>query len=112
MSFVVKAFQPSGILDGINGSQLRREIISALEIGVDIVLIDLQDIKFMNSAELGTLLAALRVAKETYYKVFICSLNEQIKMIFEMTKMERVFKIFNNRDEFKSAILPSEYQLT
>jgi anti-anti-sigma regulatory factor len=63
MSFVVKAFQPSGILDGINGSQLRREIISALEIGVDIVLIDLQDIKFMNSAELGTLLAALRAAK-------------------------------------------------
>ncbi len=112
MSFVVKAFQPSGILDGINGSQLRREIISALEIGVDIVLIDLQEVNFMNSAGLGTLLAALRAAKETDSKIFICSLNEQIKMIFEMTKMERVFKIFNNRDEFKSAILPSEYQLT
>jgi anti-anti-sigma factor len=88
MSFVVKAFQPSDILDGINGSQLRREIISALEIGVDIVLIDLQDVKVMYSAGLCTLLAALRAAKETDSKVFICSLNEPIKMIFEMSKTE------------------------
>jgi anti-anti-sigma factor len=112
MNFVVKAFQPSGILDGINGGQLRREIISAIETGVDIVLIDLQDVNFMNSAGLGALLAALRVAKETESKIFICSLNEQLKMVFEMAKMERVFKIFNTRDEFKSAILPSEYQFT
>jgi anti-sigma B factor antagonist len=110
MNFIVKAFQPSGILDGINGNQLRRDIISAVETGVDIVLLDLQDVNFMNSAGLGTLLAALRTVKTKGNKIFICSLNEQVKMLFSMTKMERVFEIFANRDEFKSTILSPECQ--
>jgi anti-anti-sigma factor len=111
MSFVVKAFQPSGVLDGINGNQLRREIISAVETGFDIVLLDLQDITLMNSAGLGTLLAALRTVRTNGGKIFICSISEQVKMLFEMTKMERVFEVFGNRDEFKSAILSPECQL-
>ncbi len=108
MSSVIKTFQPSGILDGIQGTQLRREITSAVDTGVEIVLLDLQDITFMNSSGLGTLLAALRTVKTTGGDIFICSLNEQVKMMFKMTKMERIFKVFNNQDEFKTAIL--QYQ--
>jgi anti-anti-sigma factor len=108
---VVKAFQPSGILDGINGSQLRRDITAAVETGIDIVLLDLQDITFMNSAGLGTLLAALRSVKTTGGKIFLCSANEQVKMLFGMTKMEQVFEIFPNRDEFKNTILATNYRL-
>ena len=111
MSSLVKAFQPSGLLDGINGNQLRTEIISAVETGVDIVLIDCQDITFMNSAGLGTLLAALRTARKAGSNIFLCSVPEQVDMLFSMTKMERVFQIFNSRDEFKSAILSPECQL-
>lgn len=111
MTSVVKAFQPSGILDEINGNQLRRDIISAVETGVDMVLLDLQDITFMNSAGLGTLLAALRTVKTKGSNIFICSVNEQVKMLFGMTKMERVFNIYSNRDEFKSKILLPDRQL-
>lgn len=111
MSSVVKAFQPSGILDGINGNQLRREIISAVETGADIVLLDLQDITFMNSAGLGTLLAALRTVKTKGSNIFICSVNEQVDMLFTMTKMERVFNVYSNRDEFKNKILSPDHQL-
>lgn len=109
MTSVVKAFQPSGILDGINGSQLRREIISAVETGVDIVLLDLQDITFMNSAGLGTLLATLKTVKTAGGKIFVCSVNAQVNMVFEMTKMERIFQIFSNRNEFKNTVLSPEY---
>jgi anti-anti-sigma factor len=111
MSFVVKAFQPSGVLDGISGSQLRREIISAVETGFDIVLLDFQDITLMNSAGLGTLLAALRTVRTKGGKIFICSISEQVKMLFGITKMERFFETFVNRDEFESAILSPECQL-
>jgi anti-anti-sigma factor len=108
MNTIVKAFQPSGILDSIRGNQLRREITSAVETGVDIVLIDLQDITFMNSAGLGTLLAALRMVRTTGGRIFICSVSEPVKMVFEITKMERVVQVFNSRDEFNSAILSPE----
>ena len=111
MTAVVKAFQPSGLLDGINGNHLRREIISAVDTGVDVVLLDLQDITFMNSAGLGTLLAALRTVKTKGSSMFICSVNEQVEMLFSMTKMDRVFKIYSNRDEFKSKIISPDRQL-
>ena len=111
MSSVVKVFQPSGILDGIQGTQLRKDINAAVETGVDIVLLDFQDITFMNSSGLGTLLAALKIVRATSSKIFLCSINEQVNMVFEMTKMERLFQIFTNRNEFENAILPSEYQL-
>ena len=111
MTSVVKAFQPSGILDGINGNQLRREIISTVETGVDIVLLDLQDVTFMNSAGLGTILAALRAVKTKGSNIFICSVNEQVEMLFNMTKMERIFNIYSSRDEFNSKILSPDRQL-
>jgi anti-anti-sigma factor len=111
MTSVVKAFQPSGILDGINGNQLRREIISAVETGVDFVLLDLQDVTFMNSAGLGTLLAALKAVKAKGSNIFICSVNEQVEMLFSMTKMERIFKVYSSRDEFNSKILSPGRQL-
>jgi anti-anti-sigma regulatory factor len=40
-------------------------------------------------------------------KLLICSINEQIKMLFELTDMDRVFEIFNNREELEQKILGS-----
>ena len=108
MSSVVKTFQPSGILDGISGNQLRKEIISAIETVVEIVKKKHQKKTNKKNAGLGTLLAAVKTVKTTESKIFICSVNKQVKMIFEMTKMERIFQIFNDRDDFKTAILSPE----
>jgi anti-anti-sigma regulatory factor len=82
MNPVVKVVQPSGILDGTKAGQFRQEISQLVEANVDIVLIDFQD-----------------------SKLFICSVNEQIKMLFELTSMDRVFEIFPSREEFENAVL-------
>ncbi len=109
MNFAVKTFQPFGILDSISESKLRRNIISAVETRCDIVLRDLQDITLMTSAGLGTLLAALRTVKTKDRKMFNCSINEQLKMLFGMTKMELRFEIFDNSDEFEIAIISPKF---
>lgn len=49
MSPIVKVVEPSGILDGIQAKQLRRHITDVVTTGVDIVLIDLQNVTFMDS---------------------------------------------------------------
>jgi anti-anti-sigma factor len=104
MGSVVKVIQPSGILDGISANQLRREINDVVENGADIVLVDFQDVTFMNSTGLGALVSTLRTVRSAGSELFICSLNEQVQMIFKLTKMERVFKPFTNRDEFEREI--------
>lgn len=105
MSSTVKVIQPSGILDGISANELRREITDVVEKGADIVLVDFQNITFMNSTGLGALVATLRTVRSAGSELFICSINEQVQMIFRLTKMDRVFKPFPNRDEFERKIL-------
>lgn len=105
MSSVVKVIQPCGILDGISANQLRREISDAVENGADMILVDFQDITFMNSTGIGALVSTLRTVRSAGSELFICSLNEQVQMIFKLTKMDRVFKPFTNRDEFERKIM-------
>ena len=105
MSTTVKVVQPSGILDGTKAGQFRQEIGSLVESNADIVLIDFSDVSFMDSSGLGALVLALKTVRAAGGKLFICSVNEQIKMLFELTSMDRVFEIFPTREAFEDAVL-------
>ncbi|MGQ4646122.1 anti-sigma factor antagonist [Lyngbya aestuarii] len=104
MNSSVKVVQPSGILDGTNANQLRREISDVIESGVNIVLVDFQDITFMNSTGLGALVASFKTVRGAGKELFLCSLTEQVKLIFELTKMDRVFSTFADREEFEQKV--------
>ena len=101
----VKIVQPSGILDGIRANQLRRDISDIVAIGADIVLIDLKDVKFIDSSGLGALVSVMKTVRTGGGKLFVCSLNDQVKMVFELTKMDRVFENFADQDEFNRKVL-------
>lgn len=105
MSSNVKIIQPSGILDGIRANQLRRDIGDIVASGANIVLIDLKDVKFIDSSGLGALVSVMKTVHNSGGKLFVCSLNEQVKMLFELTKMDRVFEKFADQDEFNRKIL-------
>ncbi len=105
MSPVIKVIQPNGILDSTMAQQFRQEISEILRSGAEIVLIDFKDVTFMDSSGLGALVLALKTVRAANGKLFICSINEQIRMLLELTSMDRVFQIFASRDEFNSSIL-------
>lgn len=108
MSPAVKLVEPSGILDSVKGNQLRREIGDVVSTGADIVLIDLQNVTFMDSSGLSALISAQRMVRAAGGKLFLCSISDQAKMMFELTKMSRVFEMFADRNEFNSKILTSQ----
>ena len=100
----IKVVQPSGILDGVTSVNLRRDIDDLLAAGADTVLIDFKDVTFMNSSGLGALVAILKNVRSQNANLFICALSDQVKIIFSLTKMERIFKIFANREEFEQKV--------
>ncbi len=108
MNSNVKILEPSGILDGIRGNQLRREISDIVASGADIVLIDLKDVKFVDSSGLGALVSAMQMVRKADGKLFLCSVSDQVRMLFELTKMDRVFQFFADKDEFKSQVLAAQ----
>lgn len=105
MNPVVEVVRPSGILDGTKAGQFRQEISNLVESNVDIVLIDFQDVTFMDSSGLGALVLALKTVRAAGGKLFVCSVNEQIKMLFELTSMDRVFEIFPTREDFENTVI-------
>jgi anti-sigma B factor antagonist len=102
----IAIIQPSGILDGVSAKDLRSQVMEVLEKenAPDVVLVDLQDVTFMDSAGLGALVSILKTVRFAGAEFFLCSLSEQVKVIFELTKMERVFKIYDDRFEFEQSV--------
>jgi len=108
MSSDVKVVQPTGILDGIRGNQLRQDVNDIVAEGAKTVLIDLKDVAFMDSSGLSALVSALKTVRTSGGKLYLCAINDQVRMVFDLTRMDRVFETFANEDEFNKAILSKE----
>ena len=106
MTEYIKVVQPNGVLDATKSQEFREEVIKLLENKPKIVLIDLKDITFMDSSGLGALVLAFKTLRAADTKMVLCSINEQVKILFELTGMDKVFEIFSSQDEFNKAILP------
>jgi anti-anti-sigma factor len=64
------------------------------------LLVDLQNVAFLDSKGLGALLSALKIASAHNGKLFLCSLQESVRLLCEITKMDRVFTIFEDYESF------------
>ncbi|GBF80070.1 STAS domain-containing protein [Aphanothece sacrum] len=102
----LKVVQPSGIFDGTKAIQFRQEITRVVE-NAEIVVIDFKNVTFMDSSGLGTLVLCLKTVKAAGSKLFLCSINEQIRMLFDLTSMDKIFEIFPNREELEQKIINS-----
>ena len=102
-NLVIKYIEPSGIIDSTKTTSFRQEISEQVNAGADVVVIDFKEVTFMDSSGLGALVLALKTVRAANCELVICSINEQIKILFELTSMDRVFKIFPNREEFKKS---------
>ncbi len=108
MSPNVKVIELSGILDGIRGNNLRREVNDVVASGADILLIDLKDVKFVDSSGLGALVSAMQTMRNANGKLFVCSISDQVRMLFELTKIDRIFQSFADQDDFNRQVLAAQ----
>ena len=104
MRLAVQVIEPEGILDGTKTDEFRQEIDESVRTGANIILVDFTNVTFMDSSGLGALVLSLKTIRSADAKLFICSINEQVKMLFELTSMDRVFEIFANREEFEQKV--------
>ncbi len=99
-----KVIQPTEVLDGISANTLRHEISDVIAKDVKTILIDLQNVTFMNSSAIGALVAAFKAVRSEGGNLSLCSLTDQVRIIFEITKMDQIFDIYADRHEFEQKI--------
>ena len=108
MKLNVTVIELSGILDGIRGNELRREVSDVVAKGADILLLDMKKVTFIDSSGLGALVSAMQAVRNAKGKLFVCSISDQVKMLFELTKMDRIFQTFADQDEFYRQVLAAQ----
>ncbi len=103
MNSEIKVIKPSGILDSSMASQLCREVDEFVKGGNARVLVDLENVSFIDSSGLGGLVNAFKSTRAVGGKLVLCSVCEQARMLLEITGMDQVFEIFPSQSEFIQA---------
>lgn len=101
----VKVIKLNGNLNATSAPEFRQNISDILEIGARIVLVDFKDVTFMDSSGLGALVLAFKTLRAADTQLVLCSINEQVRILFELTNMDKVFEIFPSQDAFNQVLV-------
>jgi anti-sigma B factor antagonist len=86
-------------LDAHNSNELKSQLMNLFEEGKTNIIIDLQHVRFIDSSGLGALVSGFKNAGSRDGSVKLCGLQKQVKSMFELTRLHRVFEIFPTEEE-------------
>ena len=79
--------------------ELNTEIQKLIESGTSRVVLDLDGVKWLDSATLGILTAALKLTKDAGGDLRLAGVNKRLTSVFVVTRLEELFQFFDTADE-------------
>jgi len=73
-----------------------------------LLVVDLAGVRFLDSTALSTLVHAMKRARALGGDVRLAGLQQPVRMIFEMTRLDRIFEMYDLVDEAVQAFSRSE----
>lgn len=98
MGDVSVAAIPVDELDASNSGEFKRDIAPVLQTNTKLVL-DLSRLNFVDSSGLGAMLSCLRQLTARKGDLKLCGMSKQVRALFELVRMHRIFDIYGTRDE-------------
>lgn len=86
-------------LDAHNSEELKLEMNRLFESGTKDLLVDLKEVRFIDSSGLGVLVSGFKNASTRQGTLKLSALQTQVKSMFELTRLHRVFDIYQTVDE-------------
>jgi anti-sigma B factor antagonist len=86
-------------LDAHNSGELKAQMLKLFEEGKNNLVVDLQSVRFVDSSGLGALVSGFKNASSRNGSLKLSGLQLQVKSMFELTRLHRVFEIFTDVDE-------------
>lgn len=82
-----------------NRQELKDDAIKLLESGSRKFLLDFEDTGYIDSSGLGVLVSLSKKIREKGGEMRLAGLNEDLRTLFELTKLDTLFYIADTRDE-------------
>jgi anti-sigma B factor antagonist len=105
MSFTVRKqndvtlFEVQGQLIVGNRQELKQKVLEELEAGARRFLLDFSGTGYIDSSGLGVLVSLSKKIREHGGELRLANLNEDLRTLFELTKLDTLFHIATSRDE-------------
>lgn len=99
---VAVAAMPVDELDASNAGEFKRDIAPVLQAHTKLVL-DLGRLRFVDSSGLGAMLSCLRQLSAKNGDLKLCRMSRQVRSLFELVRMHRIFEIYGTREEAVAA---------
>jgi anti-anti-sigma factor len=94
------------ILDEGKLETVSRDVITAIEKSdEDNIILDFKNVQFMSSSMLGKLVLIEKKCKEFKAKLRLCGIDDEIRTVFKITKLDKVFKIDKDHEAARKAFL-------
>ncbi|ARV61383.1 anti-anti-sigma factor [Nostocales cyanobacterium HT-58-2] len=109
----ITVISPQGCLNATNALEFETNLTKALaKDGISILLVDLESVESIDSVGLMALVSALKLAQKLGKRFSLCSVSPSLKIIFELTQLDRVFEICERKPVFEAACLSMEEATT
>lgn len=80
-----------------NRGAFKDAVLRQLEAGARKFLVDFGDARYIDSAGLGVLVTVARAVREEGGELRICGLGEDLRTLFELTRLDTLFDIAEDR---------------
>lgn len=96
----INLFHLSGeLIDRNQASALLAEIDDSISKGENKILLNLQELKYINSSGLNVLINILTKARKVGGEVAICCVNKKITELLVITKLDSIFNVKENEEK-------------
>ncbi len=96
----ISLFQLGGeLIDRNQAKELLVEIETMITNGENKILLNLQELKYINSSGLNVLINILTKARKAGGDVAICCVNKKITELLVITKLDSIFNIKDNEEK-------------
>ena len=94
--------RPLGEIDLSCAAMLRQQLGQVQDGRPARLVIDLSGVPYMDSSGVATLVEAMQIARRTGSKLVLAALQEKVRSIFEIARLDMVFSIVNSVDDATS----------
>jgi anti-anti-sigma factor len=96
--------EPVGALNASNAALFQRQLATLLASDCSSVLVDLSQVETLDSAGLMVLISAQTAAHQHQKRFGICGVSPSIRIIFEVTQLDRAFTLFESRADYERSL--------
>ena len=95
--------EPNGKIDLVGSGILGGRLADAATDEPLLLVIDLQRVNYITSAGFRVLLIAAKQATAKDFKLILCSLNEELRHLFQVAGFLHLFRVYASREESLAA---------